>query len=234
CAHAAPNAHRDNTIFRAAPPALDQDVERQPSSAPSSSPSCQAQRTFLASYSRWPASSCTGRRPTAPRHELSDHRAGRSPDAKDRGQGSAIQAVACRTSRHKSSSKVPRRNIVQAKRTFDREARSLRSAPGLSSPSASNPCLRSSISSSTRATPPPPGDLGPLYSGGRLEAAGMVITASGAEARRCGPLGAEPSGALQPAPYAPAVATVDIAELALEIGFLAGHYAVADDEGEGQ
>src|SRR5262249_59614924 len=61
----------------------------------------------------------------------------------------------------------------------------------------------------------------------------MVITASGAEARRCGPLGAEPSGALQPAPYTRAVATVDIAELALEIGFLAGHYAVADDEGEG-
>src|SRR5262249_61432276 len=39
--------------------------------------------------------------------------------------------------------------------------------------------------------------------------------------------------ALQPAPYTRAVATVDIAELALEIGFLAGHYAVADDEGEG-
>src|SRR5215813_9708313 len=35
------------------------------------------------------------------------------------------------------------------------------------------------------------------------------------------------------APYARAVATVDIAELALEIGFLAGHYAVADDEREG-
>ena len=33
-------------------------------------------------------------------------------------------------------------------------------------------------------------------------------------------------------PYARAVATVDIAELALEIGFLAGHYAVADDERE--
>src|SRR5262249_38687842 len=33
---------------------------------------------------------------------------------------------------------------------------------------------------------------------------------------------------LQPAAYARAVATVDIAELALEIGFLAGHYAVAD------
>ena len=38
---------------------------------------------------------------------------------------------------------------------------------------------------------------------------------------------------LQPAPYARAVATIDIAELALEIGFLAGHYAVADDEREG-
>src|SRR5215467_12489666 len=38
---------------------------------------------------------------------------------------------------------------------------------------------------------------------------------------------------LQPAPYARAVATVDIAELALEIVFLAGHYAVADDEREG-
>src|SRR6266516_3745886 len=40
-------------------------------------------------------------------------------------------------------------------------------------------------------------------------------------------------GALQPAPYARAVATVDITELALEIGFLTGHYAVADDEREG-
>src|SRR3982074_1050929 len=38
---------------------------------------------------------------------------------------------------------------------------------------------------------------------------------------------------LQPAPYARAVATVDITELALEIGFLAGHDAVADDEREG-
>src|SRR5215475_11952378 len=38
---------------------------------------------------------------------------------------------------------------------------------------------------------------------------------------------------LQPAPYARAVATVDIAELALEIVFLAGHYAVADDERAG-
>jgi hypothetical protein len=35
---------------------------------------------------------------------------------------------------------------------------------------------------------------------------------------------------LQPAPYARAVATVDITELALEIGFLAGYNAVADDE----
>src|SRR5215471_681210 len=39
--------------------------------------------------------------------------------------------------------------------------------------------------------------------------------------------------ALQPAPYARAVATVDVTELALEIGFLAGHDAVADDEREG-
>jgi hypothetical protein len=39
-------------------------------------------------------------------------------------------------------------------------------------------------------------------------------------------------GALQPASYAQAVATIDITELALEIGFLAGHYAVADDERE--
>src|SRR5215472_13256523 len=36
------------------------------------------------------------------------------------------------------------------------------------------------------------------------------------------------SWALQPAPYARAVAAVDIAEFALEIGFLAGHDAVAD------
>src|SRR5262252_10536452 len=40
-------------------------------------------------------------------------------------------------------------------------------------------------------------------------------------------------GALQPAPYPRAVATVDITELAIEIGFLAGHYPVADDEREG-
>jgi len=38
---------------------------------------------------------------------------------------------------------------------------------------------------------------------------------------------------LQPAPYARAVATVGIAELALEIVFLADHNAVADDEREG-
>src|SRR5262249_58941735 len=42
------------------------------------------------------------------------------------------------------------------------------------------------------------------------------------------------SWVLQPAPYARAIAAVDIAELALEIGFLAGHYAVADEEREGQ
>src|SRR5262245_57107881 len=47
------------------------------------------------------------------------------------------------------------------------------------------------------------------------------------------PPGADPSGGLQPAPYARAVATIDIAEFALEIGFLAGHNAVADDEREG-
>src|SRR6516162_1450242 len=40
-------------------------------------------------------------------------------------------------------------------------------------------------------------------------------------------------GALHPAPYAQAVATIDITERALEIGFLAGHYPVADDEREG-
>jgi hypothetical protein len=40
-------------------------------------------------------------------------------------------------------------------------------------------------------------------------------------------------GALQPAPYARVVATVDSTELALEIGFLAGHNAVADDERKG-
>src|SRR5262245_52344961 len=39
--------------------------------------------------------------------------------------------------------------------------------------------------------------------------------------------------ALQPAAYARAVAAVDITEPALEIGFLAGHYAVTDDEREG-
>src|SRR5215813_14057135 len=39
--------------------------------------------------------------------------------------------------------------------------------------------------------------------------------------------------ALQPAAYARALAAVDITEPALEIGFLAGHYAVTDDEREG-
>jgi hypothetical protein len=42
-----------------------------------------------------------------------------------------------------------------------------------------------------------------------------------------------PRGALQPAPYTQAVVAVEIAELALEIGFLAGHDAVADDQREG-
>src|SRR5579859_7144225 len=43
-----------------------------------------------------------------------------------------------------------------------------------------------------------------------------------------------PSGfLLQPAPHPRAVAAIDIAELALEIGFLAGDDAVADDEDEG-
>src|SRR6516225_1996489 len=56
----------------------------------------------------------------------------------------------------------------------------------------------------------------------------MAIKASSAQSRRCGP-----PGGLQPAPYARAVATVDITELALEIGFLAGHNAVADDERKG-
>ena len=39
--------------------------------------------------------------------------------------------------------------------------------------------------------------------------------------------------ALQPAPYARAVATVDITELALEISFFAGYDTVADDKREG-
>src|SRR5687768_1528917 len=39
--------------------------------------------------------------------------------------------------------------------------------------------------------------------------------------------------ALQPAPHARAVVAIGIAELALEIGFLAGHHAVANDEGAG-
>jgi hypothetical protein len=38
---------------------------------------------------------------------------------------------------------------------------------------------------------------------------------------------------LKPALHARAVAAIDVTELALEIGFLAGDYAVADDEGEG-
>src|SRR5258708_38201581 len=41
------------------------------------------------------------------------------------------------------------------------------------------------------------------------------------------------SSALQPAPYAPAVGAIDITELAFEIGLLAGHDTVADDEREG-
>jgi len=40
-------------------------------------------------------------------------------------------------------------------------------------------------------------------------------------------------GTVKPAAYSRPVATVDITELALEIGFFAGHYAVADDEREG-
>src|SRR5215471_4947247 len=39
--------------------------------------------------------------------------------------------------------------------------------------------------------------------------------------------------ALQPAPHARAVGTVNITELALKIGFFAGDYAVANDEREG-
>src|SRR5882757_10916796 len=39
--------------------------------------------------------------------------------------------------------------------------------------------------------------------------------------------------ALQPAPYPRAVAAIDVPELALEIGFLAGDHAVADDKREG-
>src|SRR4051812_3069058 len=40
------------------------------------------------------------------------------------------------------------------------------------------------------------------------------------------------STALQPAPHARAVAAIDLAERALEIGFLPRDHAVADDEGE--
>src|SRR5882757_5389365 len=39
--------------------------------------------------------------------------------------------------------------------------------------------------------------------------------------------------ALQPAPYPRAVAAIDVSELALEIGFLAGDHTVADDKREG-
>src|SRR5262245_2604841 len=39
--------------------------------------------------------------------------------------------------------------------------------------------------------------------------------------------------ALQPAPHTRAVTAINVAELALEIGFLVGHYAVADDERKG-
>lgn len=38
---------------------------------------------------------------------------------------------------------------------------------------------------------------------------------------------------LQPAPHACKEAAIGVAELAVETGFLAGHDAVADDEGEG-
>jgi hypothetical protein len=38
---------------------------------------------------------------------------------------------------------------------------------------------------------------------------------------------------LQPAPHARAATAIDVAELALEIGFLTGDYTVADDECEG-
>jgi hypothetical protein len=38
---------------------------------------------------------------------------------------------------------------------------------------------------------------------------------------------------LEPAPHTRAVLAIDVTELALEIGFLAGDYAVADYEGEG-
>src|SRR5215831_6982815 len=37
---------------------------------------------------------------------------------------------------------------------------------------------------------------------------------------------------LEPAPHTRAVVAIDVAELALEIGFLTRYYAVADDEGE--
>src|SRR6476660_8760598 len=41
------------------------------------------------------------------------------------------------------------------------------------------------------------------------------------------------STALQPAPHARAIAAIDLAEPALEVGFLPRDHAVADDEGEG-
>jgi hypothetical protein len=38
--------------------------------------------------------------------------------------------------------------------------------------------------------------------------------------------------ALQPAPHARSIAAIDIAELALKIGFLAGDYTIPNDQGE--
>src|SRR5262252_3210437 len=43
-----------------------------------------------------------------------------------------------------------------------------------------------------------------------------------------------PEEALQPAPDMRAVPAVDVTKLALEVGFLASHYTVADDEREGR
>src|SRR5205823_11592362 len=42
-----------------------------------------------------------------------------------------------------------------------------------------------------------------------------------------------PAKVLHPAPYPRAVAAIDVSELALEIGFLAGDHTVADDKREG-
>jgi hypothetical protein len=56
----------------------------------------------------------------------------------------------------------------------------------------------------------------------------QICLALGAKARR-GPPGRQ----LGATPRARAVATVDVTELALEVDFLAGHYAVADNEREG-